>query len=95
MPKSTVRKKKVYTAPAELRPQGEATAAQRRPSPVWVPALAVALVVIGIAWLVSYYLTQGFFDVDWLSSLADIRYWNLAIGFGFLVASLGVFSKWR
>ncbi|WP_433212607.1 cell division protein CrgA [Dactylosporangium sp. CS-047395] len=94
MPKSTVRKKKVYTAPTELRPQETATA-RRRPSPVWVPALAVALVVIGIAWLVSYYLTQGFFDVTWLSTLADLKYWNLAIGFGFLVASLAVFSKWR
>jgi hypothetical protein len=94
VPKSTVRKKKVYTAPAELRPQETATA-RRRPSPVWVPALAVALVVIGIAWLVSYYLTQGFFDVSWLSTLADLKYWNLAIGFGFLVASLAVFSKWR
>ncbi|WP_426509088.1 cell division protein CrgA [Dactylosporangium sp. McL0621] len=94
MPKSTVRKKKVYTAPAELRPQ-ETVSARRRPSPVWVPALAVAFVVIGIAWLVSYYLTQGFFDVNWLSTLADLKYWNLAIGFGFLVASLAVFSKWR
>jgi len=44
---------------------------------------------------VSYYLTQGFFDVNWLSTLADLKYWNLAIGFGFLVASLAVFSKWR
>ncbi|MER7009108.1 cell division protein CrgA [Dactylosporangium sp. NPDC000555] len=94
MPKSTVRKKKVYTPPAELRPQ-ETAAARRRPSPVWVPATAVACVVVGIAWLVAYYLTQGFFDVDWLSALADLKYWNLAIGFGFLVASLGVFSKWR
>jgi hypothetical protein len=94
VPKSTVRKKKVYTPPAELRPQ-ETVAARRRPSPVWVPALAVSLVVIGIAWLVAYYLTQGFFDVEWLSALAKLNYWNLAIGFGFLVSSLAVFSKWR
>ncbi|GGM50887.1 cell division protein CrgA [Dactylosporangium sucinum] len=94
MPKSTVRKKKVYTPPAELRPQ-ETVAARRRPSPVWVPALAVSFVVIGIAWLVTYYLTQGFFDVEAFSALAKLEYWNLAIGFGFLVASLAVFSKWR
>ncbi|WP_238019908.1 cell division protein CrgA [Dactylosporangium sp. AC04546] len=94
MPKSTVRKKKVYTPPAELRPQ-ETVAARRRPSPVWVPALAVGFVVVGIAWLVTYYLTQGFFDVEAFSALAKLEYWNLAIGFGFLVASLAVFSKWR
>ena len=94
MPKSTVRKKKVYTPPAELRPQ-ETASARRRPSPVWVPALAVSCVAIGIAWLVAYYLTQGFFDVDALSAVAKLQYWNLAIGFGFLVASLAIFSKWR
>ncbi|GAA2626829.1 cell division protein CrgA [Dactylosporangium fulvum] len=94
MPKSTVRKKKVYTPPAEMRPQ-ETAAVKRRPSPVWVPALAVGLVVIGIVWLVAYYLTQGFFDVEAFSALAKLEYWNLAIGFGFLVASLAVFSKWR
>ncbi len=94
MPKSTVRKKKVYTPPAELRPQETATA-KRRPSPVWVPALAVACIVIGIAWLVVYYLTNGFFDVEALSAVAKLEYWNLAIGFGFMVASLAVLSKWR
>ncbi|GAA0732044.1 cell division protein CrgA [Dactylosporangium roseum] len=94
MPKSTVRKKKVYTPPAELRPQ-ETAAVKRRPSPAWVPTLAVGLVVVGIVWLVAYYLTQGFFDVEAFSALAKLEYWNLAIGFGFLVASLAVFSKWR
>jgi hypothetical protein len=94
VPKSTVRKKKVYTPPAELRPQ-ETVAAKRRPSPVWVPILAVSFIVIGIGWLVAYYLTQGFFDVEAFSAVAKLQYWNLAIGFGFLVASLGVLSKWR
>ena len=56
MPKSQVRKKKVYTPPAEL--QQRPTASSRKPSPVWVPALAVSLICAGIAWLVVYYLTQ-------------------------------------
>jgi hypothetical protein len=93
VPKSHVRKKKVYTPPAELRPQQ--TAATKRPSPVWLPVTAVALIVIGIAWLVVYYLTDGFFDIEALSALYKIRYWNLAIGFGCMVAALGLLSKWR
>lgn len=88
MPKSNVRKKKVYTPPAELRPT-QTAASTRKPSPVWVPALAVALITAGIAWLVTFYLSQGQFPVySW-------RYWNLAIGFGAMVAALGVLSKWR
>lgn len=94
MPKSHVRKKKVYTPPAELRPN-ETLAARRRPSPTWVPALSVTFIVVGIAWLVVYYLTQGFADAPALEALYKLQYWNLAIGFGFMVAALALLSKWR
>jgi hypothetical protein len=94
VPKSRVRKKKVYTPPTELRPQ-TTVSAKRRPSPVWVPVTAVTLIVVGISWLVVFYLTSGFNDVSWLNVLAKIGYWNLAIGFGAMVAALGLLSKWR
>jgi len=87
MPKSRVRKKKVYTAPAELRPKTPESSHQ--PSPTWVPVLAVSLVVLGIAWLVSYYMTQGAFPIEaW-------GLWNLGAGFACLVVSLLVLSRWR
>lgn len=87
MPKSSVRKKKVYTPPADVRPR--ATAATKRPSPTWLPATAVSLLVLGIAWLVAFYLSSGTFPVlAW-------GYWNLAVGFGCMVAALALFSRWR
>lgn len=86
MPKSRIRKKKVYTPPADLNPSRPVA---YRPSPAWVPIVAVSLIVFGIAWLVVFYLTQG----EW--PIASIRYWNLAVGFGSLIASLLVFSRWK
>ena len=87
MPKSQVRKKKVYTPPADVRPV--ATAATKKPSPVWLPVAAVGLIVFGIAWLVVYYLSEQQYPVEaW-------RYWNLLVGFGAMVASLGILSRWR
>jgi hypothetical protein len=95
MPKSSVRKKKVYTPPAELRPQATA-AARRKPSPTWVPVTAVALIVFAIAWLVTYYLTSQWFDLgESFTFLQNLSYWNLAIGFGAMVIALGLLSKWR
>jgi uncharacterized membrane protein len=88
VPKSRVRKKKVYTPPTDVRPS--AGAKKSKPSPPWVPILAVALIVIGIAYLVTYYLFQE--KIDWM---ADLGYWNMAIGFGFLVGSLAVFTQWK
>jgi hypothetical protein len=88
VPKSRVRKKKVYTPPTGVRPAA-ATARKRKPSGRWVPGVAVALILAGIAWLVTYYMTQGAYPIEKLS------YWNLAVGFGLLVASLGVLTQWR
>ena len=88
MPKSHVRKKKVYTPPAEFRPK-QTTAAAKKPSPIWVPVLAVALIVFGIGWLVVFYLSEGLYPV------ASWRYWNLGVGFSAMVASLVVLSRWR
>jgi hypothetical protein len=94
VPKSSVRKKKVYTAPAELRPQ--TTAAANKPSPAWVAATAVGLVVFAIAWLVIYYLTSGFQDLGQsFTFLVKLQYWNLAIGFGAMIAALILFTRWR
>lgn len=87
MPKSQVRKKKVYTPPTEMRPVS--TAAAKKPSPVWLPVTAVSLIVLGIGWLVVFYLSAGALPIQaW-------RYWNLAIGFGGMVSALILLSKWR
>lgn len=86
VPKSNVRKKKVYTPPSDVRPR--VTTASKKPSPTWLPVTAVALLVLGIAWLVTFYLSGGQYPVlAW-------GYWNLGVGFGAMVASLGLLSRW-
>lgn len=86
MPKSQVRKKKVYTPPADVRPTPAAT---RKPSPTWLPVSAVVLIVFGILWLVVYYLSETAYPV------ASWGFWNLAVGFGAMVTSLILLSRWR
>ncbi|GAB3819513.1 cell division protein CrgA [Micromonospora zhanjiangensis] len=88
MPKSQVRKKKVYTPPSDVRPTTDA-ATRGKPSPIWLPITAVTLIVFGIAWLVVYYLSGTAYPV------ASWQYWNLAVGFGSMVASLILLSRWR
>jgi hypothetical protein len=87
VPKSQVRKKKVYTPPTDLRPSS--TAAAKKPSPTWLPVTAVVLIVVGIAWLVVYYLSDQQYPVE------SWRYWNLLVGFGSMVTSLVILSRWR
>jgi len=87
VPKSRVRQKKIYTPPPDLAPR--VTRVSRKPSGIWLPILAVSLVVLGIGWLVVFYLSQGVYPVlSW-------RYWNLAVGFGAMVSALGLLARWR
>jgi Cell division protein CrgA len=87
VPKSEIRKKKVYTPPSDMIVP--TTTSDKRPSPMWLPVTAVSLIVIGIGWLVVYYLSETLYPVQaW-------GYWNLAVGFGAMVAALGLLSKWR
>lgn len=87
MPKSKVRKKKVYTPPAEVRPASEST--RNKQSPPWLPGLGVGFIAVGIAWLVVFYISTGDYPV------ATLGNWNLVIGFGLMVASLPVLARWR
>jgi len=86
VPKSRVRKKTVYVPPADVRPGAPR---KRGPSPRWLPVTAVVLLVLGITWLVVYYLSQGALPIEALKAL------NLAVGFGMLVAALGLLTQWR
>ncbi len=56
MPKSRVRKRTVYTPPP-------AKSKKRKVSPPWVGPSIVVCLVIGLAWIVVYYLTSG--SVAW------------------------------
>lgn len=86
MPKSRVRKKTVYEAPADVRPR---PTRKRGPSPRWVPIASIVLLVVGVAWLVVYYLSQAAYPIGGIGT------WNLAVGFGMLVVALGLLTQWR
>jgi hypothetical protein len=89
MPKSKVRKKAPYTAAPSTagRPHaGEAV----RPSAPWYPVVMAALLLIGLAYIVVYYMAGGSVPV-----MKDIGSWNFAVGFGFLVLGLGMAVRWR
>ena len=83
MPESKKRKKAVYVPPP-------ASSKKKGPSPVWVPALMLALMLIGVAWLVAFYI--GGSDLPLIGGLNN---YNLLIGFGFIVAGFALSTQWR
>jgi hypothetical protein len=90
VPKSKVRKKSVYTPPEGVLQNRAARARAAEPSPQWFAPLMVALLVVGLAWIVVYYVAG-----DKLGFMVDIGPWNFAIGFGAMVAGLVMSMRWR
>lgn len=82
MPKSKVRAKAVYTPPPTR-------STKKRVSPPWVGATMLGCFLVGIVWLVLFYVTGGSLPVKALSN------WNLLIGFSFIIAGFGVSTQWR
>jgi len=64
------------------RPRGQ--------SPSWVPALMVACFLLGLVWLVVYYLAGQ--QVPGMSGLGN---WNLLIGIGLISIGFVVSTQWR
>ena len=83
MPKSRVRRRTVYTPPPPKT-------GKRKVSPPWVAPTIVACLVIGLAWIVVYYVSQG--SIPGMSALGA---WNLVVGFVFIIAGVTLSTRWR
>jgi hypothetical protein len=90
LPKSKVRKKSVYTPPEGVLQSRAAQVRVAQPSPRWYAPLMVALMVIGLLWIVVYYVAG-----DRIPFMVTLGAWNFAIGFGAMVAGLVMSMRWR
>lgn len=84
MPESKGREKPAFTPPPR--------AAQKLdlPNPRWYAPLAVALLLIGLTWVVVYYLS-GVHQYPWPA----LDRWNLLIGFGLGLGGFIMLTRWR
>jgi hypothetical protein len=90
VPKSKVRKKSVYTPPEGVLQNQAARARAVAPSPSWYAPLMATLMVLGLVWIVVYYVAG-----DKIGFMTTLGVWNFAIGFGAMVVGLVMSMRWR
>lgn len=90
MPKSKVRKRVVYTPPADVLPSPARASKKKGPSPTWYPVVMLSLMILGLAYIAVYYLAG-----ERVPIMEDLNSWNFAIGFGLMVTGLFMAVRWR
>ena len=89
MPKSRVRKKPVYTPPADEQRSRTPVKVAGPTNPIYV-AVFLSLMGIGLAWLVVNYLAGP--SIPFMTALGS---WNFLIGFSLIVIGLLMTMRWR
>jgi hypothetical protein len=82
VPKSKVRSKAVYTPPQR--------SVKAQVSARWVVPSMLTCLLIGLIWISLYYVTNGSNPLQ-----SAIGAWNLVLGFAFIIAGVGLATKWR
>ena len=90
MPKSKVRKKPATST------RGPAVSSSRQlaPSPTWYPIVMATVLLLGLAYMVVYYLTSSGTDPH-VPIMASLDAWNFAVGFGVMLLGLVMAVRWR
>jgi hypothetical protein len=87
VPESKRRKKK-SAGPTEAV---AVSARHQTGNPSWFVPVVLGLMVVGLAWVVVFYLTSGKSDLP----IPAIGRWNLAIGFGLMISGFGMLTRWK
>lgn len=83
MPESKPRKRTAHVAP-------QTSAAEAyKPNPVWFKPVMFGLMIVGLLWIITFYITQGAYPVQaWAS-------WNIVAGFGIAIIGFLMTTRWR
>ena len=76
------------TAAAESSRSTRRRVAAAGQNPPWLAPTAVVLLIVGLAYLVTYYISAGQLPLP-------IQDWNLAVGFGVLMVGGGMLMFWK
>ena len=86
MPESRLRRKKAFTPPTTPRNQDPVKIG----NPSWWAPVMVAFFVLGLFWIVVYYIVG-----NELPLMKSLGWFNILIGFGLIGVGFGMSTRWR
>lgn len=80
---------KVTTASKQSAVAAEHHGAHDRPNPVWFKPIMFGFMLIGLVWILTFYVSGGQFPIPNLGAM------NIAIGFGLMFIGFLMTTRWR
>ncbi|MEJ3405179.1 cell division protein CrgA [Rathayibacter sp. YIM 133350] len=73
------------------KPERQATvrSSEDAPNPVWFKPLMVSFLLLGLIWIIVFYVSQGTLPI------AAIGSWNILVGFGISMVGFLMTIRWR
>lgn len=71
------------------KPAREARTADDAPNPVWFKPVMFGFMLLGLIWIVVFYVSQSTLPVASLGS------WNILVGFGIMFVGFLMTTRWR
>lgn len=71
------------------REPAESGGGDNLPNPVWFKPVMFGFMLLGLAWIVVYYLSQTSWPIQ------SLGVWNILIGFGLLLIGFFMTTRWR
>ncbi len=59
------------------------------PNPIWFKPVMFGFMLLGLVWIIVFYLSQGSLPIPSLES------WNILIGFGIMFIGFMMTTRWR
>ena len=89
MPESKRRKKAAQTSSAQA--SAPKVKQVREGNPVWLVPTMITMFIVGILWVVLFYLTSGGAQLP----IPPIGRWNILVGFMILLTGFGLSTRWK
>lgn len=67
----------------------EEHSAEGAPNPVWFKPIMFGFMLVGLAWIIVFYVSQGTLPIP------DLQSWNILIGFGIAFIGFLMTTRWR
>jgi hypothetical protein len=65
------------------------SSAEDAPNPVWFKPLMLGFMIVGLLWIVVFYVSQSQFPIPQLGA------WNILVGFGIAFIGFLMTTRWR